>query len=190
MKEILTLEKLLEDSDIYCKKALAWELFIYPTDTVYGIGWIVNQTVIEAIASYKKRPLYKNYSIIAPSYNWINNNCTLNIPAEELWEKYSKKVDGKWITLLLPRSDKSNFDFSMLTDNDLVWVRIINSPFQQFVTNLWKPFITTSCNISWEKTIVSINHIEKGFQWVRINWWVLPWDWSTIYNSVTWEKIR
>ena len=190
MERLLTLEKLLKESDLYCKKALNWELFIYPTDTVYGFGWIVSKSVIEGISTYKKRPWSKNYSIIAPSFKWIDENCSLNSSAKELWKVYSKKVNGQWITLLLPWSKESNIDFSLLTDNELIWIRVINSPFQEFVTNLWEPFITTSCNLSWEKTITSINQIEKGFQGIVVDWWILKWDWSAIYNIVTWKKIR
>ncbi|MEM3405361.1 MAG: Sua5/YciO/YrdC/YwlC family protein [Candidatus Pacearchaeota archaeon] len=47
-------------------------IFIYPTDTIYGIGCnALNKKSVEKIKRIKKRDKNKPLSIIAPSKNWI-----------------------------------------------------------------------------------------------------------------------
>ena len=60
------------------------KLFIYPTDTIYGIG--CDATNIQAVLNIgiaKKRE-NQAYSIIAPSKDWIRENCETNT-AVETW---------------------------------------------------------------------------------------------------------
>jgi tRNA A37 threonylcarbamoyladenosine synthetase subunit TsaC/SUA5/YrdC len=67
MKTIL-LEQFLNHQDFFVKEAKMGKIFVYPTDTIYGIGGIITQTVIEKINTIKQRCISKHYSIIAPSH--------------------------------------------------------------------------------------------------------------------------
>ena len=48
------------------------KIFIYPTDTIYGLGCdALNEKSVEKIKEIKKRDKDKPLSVIAPSKKWI-----------------------------------------------------------------------------------------------------------------------
>ena len=53
----------------------AGKIFIYPTDTIYGLGCdATNTRAIRKIREIKRRSA-KPFSVIAPSKEWIVKNC-------------------------------------------------------------------------------------------------------------------
>src|SRR3989338_11323139 len=55
------------------------KLFIYPTDTIYGLGCNAeNKESVNKIKEIKKRDKDKPLSIIAPSFTWINKNLIID----------------------------------------------------------------------------------------------------------------
>ncbi len=74
-------------------------VFVYPTDTIYGLGCDAGNS--ESVASIKKikcREVGKPMSVIAPSVEWIKEHCDV---ADELIEKY---LPGPY-TLILKKKD-------------------------------------------------------------------------------------
>ena len=54
------------------------EIIIYPTDTVYGLGCnIESEASVKKIIEAKQRDPKKPLSIIAPSIEWVDQNCIL-----------------------------------------------------------------------------------------------------------------
>ena len=67
-------------------------LFIHPTDTIYGIGCNAqNSNSVKKIRKLKARSA-NPFSIIAPSFEWINENCIITKQAEE----WLKKLPGPY----------------------------------------------------------------------------------------------
>ena len=85
------------------------KLFIYPTDTIYGIGCdATNKTAVAKIKKLKARDKDKPLSIIAPSKAWIKEKCIVDTDLD-------KYLPGPY-TLLLEKKDK-NF-LSHVSNND------------------------------------------------------------------------
>lgn len=207
MQEI-TISTLLENMTYYVQKAKNGALFVYPTDTIYGVWGIVTWDVVDKINNIKQRLPGKHYSIIAPSFDRISDHFKVWDDFESSW--ISLYQEHGPLTLLLPirysecRDDSINhhetkdlesFDPTLLTQSNMVWVRLIllPHPIQQFVIELWEPIITTSVNISGQPSITHPDQLNSD-QLELIDFAIiadtLNVKWSTVINYVTWEKIR
>ena len=141
--KIIQLNDFLQQQDFFITEAKAGKLFIYPTDTVYGIWAIYTLENIEKIFAIKQRDIKKTFSIIAPSFERIKKNYQVSNPSQlpELLNKYH--------------------GITYIFDYNKPGVRIIKHPFQQFVEKLGQSFITTSCNITGEAVITEIQDIPE-----------------------------
>jgi L-threonylcarbamoyladenylate synthase len=128
------------------------EIFIYPTDTIYGIGCDASKVaLVERIREIKNRDS-KFMSVIAPSLKWIFENFEVE---GELIEKY---LPGPY-TLLLK---KKNFDFlEGVSGNEYVGIRIPDCSFTKVLQELNIPIVTTSVNLSGEKPANKIDEIDE-----------------------------
>jgi len=142
-------EKKLTSEEI---ENLKTEVFIYPTDTIYGIGCdATNDKLVEKIREIKQRE-NKPFSIIAPSVQWILDNFNVNV---RLIDKY---LPGPY-TLLLEKKQK-NF-LNSVSNNEFVGIRIPDCTFTKTLQNLNMPFVTTSVNLSGEEFANTIREINK-----------------------------
>ena len=113
-------------------------LFIYPTDTVYGIGCNAeNRASVRKIR--KAKGTDHPFSVIAPSKKWITER--LKSSSQE----YLKKLPGPYT--LVFRKRRPGF-LSAAGPGDSLGVRIPKHPFSRLVASAAVPFITTSANIS------------------------------------------
>src|SRR3989344_1548803 len=116
------------------KKILQGKIFIYPTDTIYGIGCnALNKEAVEKIREIKQRDK-KPFSIIAPSFDWIKEKCIIDCELENY-------LPGKY-TIILKKKDK-NF-LLWVSDTDSLGIRIPNHEFCDKIRQANVPFITTS----------------------------------------------
>lgn len=128
------------------------DVFIYPTDTVYGLGCnAFNEGSVEKIKKIKEREREKPLSIIAPSKEWIKENLIVeNIDLD-------KYLPGAY-TLILFKKDK---DFlNHVSNSDTLGVRIPDNDFTKLVEKAGVPFITTSVNLSKEPPAAKISEIK------------------------------
>lgn len=127
------------------------KIFIYPTDTVYGIGCNAeDEKKVKKIRRIKKRDK-KPFSVIAPSINWIKKNCKVNF-------EIKKYLPGPY-TLILK---KKNPEFLRhISKTEYIGVRIPDHPFTKILQKTKKPIVTTSVNFSGEKPANSIREINK-----------------------------
>ena len=139
----ISLEEMLANQDKFIAEAKAGKIFVYPTDTIYGIGSIYTPENVEKIFSIKKRDQQKMFSIIAPNFARIQKEFShADIP---LLQKHLETYHG--VTYI--------FNYG------IPGIRIIKHPFQNFVEALGEPFITTSCNISGEPIVTNIQELPK-----------------------------
>ncbi len=160
MKKILFSE-FMENLEFFVKEAKTGKIFIYPTDTIYGIGGVWSEENIKKIADIKNRDWNKMFSIIAPNFDWIMKEYqkeikTINWFSENIdileWSKISNES-------LLNKLNKYH-GVTRIFDHNKPGVRIIKHDFQKFVEKLWEWFITTSVNISGEPTITNLEKLK------------------------------
>ena len=133
-------------------KILAGKIFIYPTDTIYGLGCnALDDQAVNKIREIKQRD-NKPLSIIAPSTNWILEHFITTL------EEIKKYLPGPY-TLLLK---KKNSDFlNWISNNDRIGIRIPDHEFTKKLQEIGIPFVTTSVNLAGEPFARSIKEIKK-----------------------------
>lgn len=138
--------------DKIISQILEGKIFIYPTDTIYGIGCNAeNKNSVEKIKQMKKRDIDKPLSVIAPGFKWIEDNCIIDVDLK-------KYLPGPY-TLILR---KKNPDFlSHVSKSEFIGVRIPACSFSKKVKTAGVPFITTSVNLAGEPFAVKISEIPK-----------------------------
>jgi len=128
------------------------EIFIYPTDTIYGIGCdATNKRLVEKIRKIKNRGK-RPFSVIAPNKRWILENFKVN-------EKYLDKYLPGAYTLILEKK-KKNF-LKWISDNNFVGVRIPAHNFTKVLQKLKAPIVTTSVNVSGKRFANSVREVDK-----------------------------
>lgn len=153
-------------------------IFIYPTDTVYGLGCnALLPDAVNKIKQIKNRDANKPMSIIAPSKQWIKDNLEAK---QEILDKY---LPGPY-TLILKKKNKGFL--SDVSPTEMLGVRIPNNDFAVLVSKAGVPFITTSINMSGEPPASRIESIPTSMLNkvdIILNGGVLPGTPSTIIKE-------
>ena len=183
--KVITKEEFLESKLFFLKEMHRGKIFVYPTDTIYGIGCdATNSHAVEKIRLLKKRDA-KPFSVIAPTKYWIRNNGTYNLDID----KWIAKLPGPY-TLILGLKNSRAVDRGVNNGLGSLGVRIPRNWFAEIVKEFGSPFVTTSVNISGEKHITDVGEIDEdwGIDYV-IDGGVLNGNPSTIVNLIGEEKI-
>ncbi len=142
----------------FIDKIKAGALFVYPTDTIYGLGCnALKQRSVQKIRELKRRqttPL----SIWVPSIDWIRKYCVIS-PKAEAW---LQKLPGPY-TLIL--SLKENHPLAKnVTPNKTISVRLPDHWFQVIVEECGFPIITTSANKTGEPFMTSLENLDPDLE--------------------------
>ena len=117
------------------------KIFVYPTDTIYGIGCnALNKEAVLKIRGLKRRDT-KPFSVITPSTDWIIENCAVNKKARD----WVGKLPGPY-TLILPLRNMNNVAPEVTAGLQTIGVRIPNHWFYDFIKQAGILFVTTSAN--------------------------------------------
>lgn len=157
--EILSKEEFLQHSEKYKKKIRSGSVFIYPTDTIYGIGCnALDDASVNRIREIKKRPTLP-FSIIAPGKKWIIENCMLNKDAE----KWLDKLPGPYTFVVNLKNEKA-ISGSVKPSLETIGVRIPDNWFSAFISETGLPVVTTSVNIHGEPYMTSLEDLDAGIK--------------------------
>ena len=155
--EVLDKKRFLERKKEYCQKISEGAVFVYPTDTIYGIGCdATNSESVEKIREMKRRD-NKPFSIAAPSKEWIKDNFAIN-PAAEEW---IEKLPGPY-TLVLRLKNKKAIADQINPDSSTVGVRILGNWFSEIISELNFPIVSTSANITQEAHMKTLSDLDKS----------------------------
>ncbi|MBW2966779.1 threonylcarbamoyl-AMP synthase [Candidatus Woesearchaeota archaeon] len=134
------------------------QIFIHPTDTIYGIGCNALQSkIVQKIRELKQRP-ETPFSIMAPSIEWIKENCVVS----KKTEKYIKELPGP-VTLIL-KTKKQCVAPEVSPNSDTVGVRIPDHWFHDIIQELEVPIITTSANLVGKAFMTSLDNLDPEIQ--------------------------
>lgn len=121
-------------------------VFIYPTDTVYGLG--CNALDKEAVKRLRRvKGTDKPWSVIAPGKRWIREHCACGKELEELPGPFT----------FLYRCDIA----LACVSGDVVGVRLPAHPFTLLVEKAGVPFVTTSVNKTGEEPVCSLATLPR-----------------------------
>lgn len=152
--ENIKLSKALKSGEV--KQALVeGKIFIYPTDTLYGIGCNAeNKESVEKIIKAKGRDKDKPFSVIVPSKEWISENTKITKENERFLEVL---FPGPY-TIILEAREQIPF---VVSKEKSIGIRIPKNEFCDLIRSLGILFVTTSVNLSEEKPAFSIKDIPK-----------------------------
>jgi L-threonylcarbamoyladenylate synthase len=130
-------------------------VFIYPTDTIYGLGAnALNHDAVNKIREAKAR-CERPFSIIAPSKEWILENCEVN----ERVEEWLEKLPGPY-TLILKLKNKGAVESIVNSGMDTLGVRIPDCWSSEIAKELNVPIVTTSANITGKEFMTSLETLD------------------------------
>ena len=147
---ILTKEEFVYDLELFSKKIKEGAVFIYPTDTVYGIGCsALDETAVKKIRELKNRQ-DNPFSVIAPSKEWIKNNCEVD----------SLDILPGPYTLIAKVKENAVVEPVNLGQKTL-GVRIPDHWISSVVQELKIPIVTTSVNKAGEQFMTSLEDLDE-----------------------------
>jgi len=141
-------------------------LLLYPTDTVWGIGCdATNEKAVEKVYALKQRADSKSLIVLADSMSMV--------------ERYVKKVpdtaymlvevNDKPLTVIYPGAVA--LAPNVVADDGSIAIRIVHHTFcHELLRQFRKPLVSTSANISGEKTPTNFaaisNLIKQGVDYI------------------------
>ncbi|MCH7568070.1 MAG: threonylcarbamoyl-AMP synthase [Nanoarchaeota archaeon] len=154
----VTKKEFIENKEFYFNEIKKGKIFVYPTDTVYGIGCDASKPKgIERIRKIKKR-YDKPFSIIVPNKKWITDNCYVR----ERDLVFLNKLPGKY-TLIFKVKNYSGFSREeLISDKENVGVRIPDNWFAKFLGEKNVLFVTTSVNLSGKAPATRLKYLDEG----------------------------
>ena len=134
-------------------------VFIYPTDTVYGIGCnATNKEAVQKIRDIKQRKT-NPFSVIVPSKEWIEENCIVNDNAKD----WVKRLPGPYTIVLAPRKPEA-FPEPVISPVGMVGFRVPRHPFIQAAFQQARGLvISTSVNRSGQPPLQDPEAIIDSF---------------------------
>ena len=157
--DLLSKDEFLLQKDRRISQLENGKLFIYPTDTIYGIGCdATNATAVQKIRELKDRPTAP-FSVIAPSKEWILENCT----CPPLVEEWVSKLPGPY-TLVLNPENPDCVSPAVFGDAETLGVRIPKHWIAKIVAELGKPIVTTSVNKVGKEFLTDLAKLSAEFR--------------------------
>lgn len=157
--KIIDKDFVLKNEGKIIKDIRSGKIFVYPTDTIYGIGTnALLPDCVNKIREIKQREL-KPFSVIAPGKKWIEENCELDAEAK----KWIKKLPGAY-TLFLNLKNEKCVSENVNPADDSLGVRIPDHWFTKIIEKAGVPFVTTSVNIGGQSYMRKIEDIDEDIK--------------------------
>ena len=139
--EVLTKNELRRRYDEILTKIRNGAIFIYPSDTIYGLGCDArNESAVTRIRKLKKQ-FHQPVSIWVPSKEWIREHSHLSPEAE----KWLQKLPGPY-TLILKLKKTENIAAAVTLRTGTIGIRLPHHWLGKLVRDLNCPLVTTSAN--------------------------------------------
>ncbi|MFH1053172.1 MAG: L-threonylcarbamoyladenylate synthase [Candidatus Woesearchaeota archaeon] len=131
-------------------------IFIYPTDTIYGLGCnALDEKAVKKIREIKGRPKTP-FSVIAPSVDWIKTNIKVD---EELFEEWIVKLPGPY-TFICNLKNKDVISEYINPGLDTIGIRIPDHWIKDVSRIARIPIVTTSANKVDKDFMTSLDDLD------------------------------
>jgi len=151
---ILNYDEFKLEREAIIESIINGSVFIHPTDTIYGIGCSAqNSKAVKKVRLLKGRAA-NPFSVIAPSLEWIKENCFVAKEAEEWLER----LPGPYT--LIFKQKKKCVAKDVNPGLDTLGVRIPNHWIRNIVAEAGIPIVTTSVNITNEDYMTSLEDLD------------------------------
>ncbi len=129
---------------------------LYPTDTIWGLGCdATNVQAIQKIAEIKGRDASKSFIILVESEKRLQE--LVDVP-EMAWEIID--LSEKPVTLVY--DNPRGLPAELLAADGSIGIRLVKTPFlRKLISGLNKPIVSTSANLSGEKSPRSFADISQ-----------------------------
>jgi len=157
--QIITKGELEDQKKQYVEAIQGGAVFIYPTDTIYGLGCdATNERAVKALREAKIQH-EQPFSVIAPSKEWIAERCKLGAAAKG----WLAKLPGQY-TLILRLKDRKAVAPSVNLGKVTLGVRIPAHWFSAVVGELGVPVVTTSANVHGQEFMTSLADLAPALK--------------------------
>ena len=130
---------------------------VFPTDTVYGIGCLLNEKAIRKLYKIKNRSLSQPTAILITKKQQHQMRCSAFGSTNDIYNKF---LNGK-ITIIMNK-EKINFDIpKFLIKDDKVGIRIPNHKWLQKLIDIVGPIVASSANKKGEPAPKSFREISS-----------------------------
>ena len=132
-------------------------VILYPTDTIWGIGCdATNQEAVEKVYKIKKREDSKALLVLLENPNRLSYYIE-DVP-EIAWDLID--VNDKPMTIIYPGA--RNLAKNLIAEDGSLGIRITEEDFtKRLIQKFKKPIVSTSANISGEKTAQNFSEISN-----------------------------
>ncbi|MBI2655306.1 threonylcarbamoyl-AMP synthase [Candidatus Woesearchaeota archaeon] len=156
---ILNADELKIEIDAIIESVTDGAVFIYPTDTIYGIG--CNAQISKSVKRIRqmKGRTANPFSVIAPSVDWIKENCLIAEEAEE----WLDMLPGPY-TFILKLKNAKCVAKDVNPGLSTLGVRIPNHWISKIVAEAEVPVVTTSVNRSNEDYMTSLEDLDSAIK--------------------------
>lgn len=136
------------------------QVFIYPTDTLYGIGAnALSFSALEKIYQIKERPTHMPMSMMVSDVTMLHEYAFVSSKIDELVEKF---LPGA-LTLILPAKN-NDLPKRLFSVEGYLGFRIPDHVFcRRIGKDFHFPIITTSVNVSGQPALNNMRDIEDTF---------------------------
>jgi len=134
-------------------------VFVYPTDTIYGIGCnALDEVLVNKVRDIKQRHTLP-FSVIAPGKAWIREHCVVDAKAEEWLEK----LPGPY-TLVMELKDPKMIPDAVNMGLGTLAVRIPDCWFSEVVRKMKMAIVTTSTNLTGQNHMTSLDDLHPSIR--------------------------
>lgn len=154
---VITKEEFVRDKVKYARLIGQGAVFVYPTDTIYGIGCdATNHSSVLRVRGIKQRPSMP-FSVIAPSKRWAYENCEITVEGE----RWLDRLPGPY-TLVFRLKNDAPVARAVNTGTDTLGVRLPKHWIAGIVSELGFPLVSTSANVSGQSYMTSLDDLEPS----------------------------
>jgi len=132
-------------------------VILYPTDTIWGLGCdATNENAVKRIYEIKKRTDAKALLVLIDNPSKLQGY--INEIPEMAWDLI--ELCDKPLTIIYP--DAKNLATNLIADDKTIGIRVTNEAFsKKLCERFHKPIVSTSANVSGEKTPATFNEISE-----------------------------